>query len=168
MGLLDAPALRLFRLRGNLRVPFGQTAVVGAGGEAGRMLVLLVRPVLRSPTAPDRNPLTPVHRGSILRRFAAEPARERAHHERRQAPRRPDRPRGHQLRILGMAYGVQFGSMGMMLLMVAGDLPIEEAEGKEFVETASSALDFADLALHRSCSEIVVAAPASSRLVWAT
>jgi len=46
-GPLDAPALRLFRLRGNLRVPFGQTAVVGAGGEAGRMLVLLVRPVLK-------------------------------------------------------------------------------------------------------------------------
>ncbi len=46
-GPLDAPALKVFRVRGNLRVPLGETAVVGAGGEGGRMLVLLVKPVLK-------------------------------------------------------------------------------------------------------------------------
>lgn len=46
-GPIDAPELDILRLRGNLRVPLGQTAVVGAGGQNGRMLVLLLRPVLK-------------------------------------------------------------------------------------------------------------------------
>jgi hypothetical protein len=45
-GPIDAPAIDILRLRGNLRVPLGQTAVVGAGSHDGRTLILLVKPVL--------------------------------------------------------------------------------------------------------------------------
>jgi len=44
-GPIDAPALKVLRLRGNVLVPLGETAIVGAGGEEGRMLVLMLTPV---------------------------------------------------------------------------------------------------------------------------
>ncbi|MFV1958763.1 MAG: hypothetical protein ACC662_05050, partial [Planctomycetota bacterium] len=46
-GLVDLPAVDVLRLRTDLVVPLGQTAVVGMGGHGERVRVLLVRPTIR-------------------------------------------------------------------------------------------------------------------------
>ena len=45
-GEVDAPELGLFRLRTNLRIPLGRTAVVGAGTFRGRTMLLLLTPTV--------------------------------------------------------------------------------------------------------------------------
>jgi hypothetical protein len=48
-GPLELPEMNVLRVRTSLAVPFGKTAIVGAGGEGGRTRLLLVTPTLRRP-----------------------------------------------------------------------------------------------------------------------
>ena len=46
-GEIQVPELRVVRLRTDLEVPFGATAVVGSAGDAGRRTLLLLTPRLK-------------------------------------------------------------------------------------------------------------------------